>query len=143
MRVGRRGRRDLDGLGTAASYAPPVGVPQATEVTHDGSIGPCPKGPQRPMRWFVRRANRTRQDPPAPGATDGAAQSVGDRIGAHVGDGEVRIPAGPSGLWGALAERAGDEHTRSGVVAAVDPGMFPTRIAGGTDEAQRRVPAGR
>jgi hypothetical protein len=96
------------------------------------------------MGWFVRRATRTRQDPPATEPTGGdAGQSLGDRIGVHVGGGEVRIPAGPSGLWGALAERASDDDGEHNAVGAGGAGMFPTRTSGCVDLTGRQVSAER
>lgn len=91
----------------------------------------------------MRRATRTRQDLPATEPTGGADQSVGDRIGVHVGGGEVRIPAGPSGLWGALAERAGDDTGEHSAVGAGGAGMFPTRTSGRIDLTGRQVSAQR
>ncbi len=41
------------------------------------------------------------------GAGMGTVDSVQDRLVGHVGEGAPTIPAGPSGLWGALTERAG------------------------------------
>jgi len=70
----------------------------------------------------------------------GAAQTVGERIGVHVGEGEDRVPAGPSGLWGALTGRSGDVPEPA-VVSLVDP-MFPSRAADDGRCAEVGVSAG-
>lgn len=58
----------------------------------------------------------------------------------HVGEGEDRVPAGPSGLWGALTGRS-DDVPEPTVVSLVDP-MFPSRAASGGHRTEQRVSAG-
>ena len=98
------------------------------------------------MEAFVRRSTlprdltalRPRSEPTADLRTGGGEQSVDERIGVHVGAGEDRVPAGPSGLWGALAGRAGDAPDP--LDGAVDP-MFPAPSDGAGAHSGRREPA--